>query len=263
MAKHKKKKVKNKKVKIKMKNEKNEKEMSGTINTPDYIQIPFKRCNICNKTGHISSSCYSHPNLGTLNINTANYCLLCKSRKHVAKECNMYPKTSLNIKGCTLCMEKRIFAMHPSDLCHGVDDTYQKYMIYKSEIINNTKKKKLSLINDDPIKISEDNIIRNEIQQNVVDFSDKSMTHKHSIIGDIKNNILNILISTLTTLIQTIIFICLLIHILIEKHIIPKNNIFLYIGVTLSFFLVFSEVVRFLKQKAFAFWRRKNKKTIS
>ena len=81
--------------------------------------------------------------------------------------------------------------MHPSDLCHGVDDTYQKYMIYKSEIINNTKKKKLSLINDDPIKISEDNIIRNEIQQNVVDFSDKSMTHKHSIIGDIKNNILS------------------------------------------------------------------------
>ena len=258
MAKQKKK-VKNKKVKLKMKNEKNEKEMSGTINTPDYIQIPFKRCNICNKTGHISSSCYSHPNLGTLNINTANYCLACRSREHVAKECNMYPKTSLNIKGCTQCSEKRIFAMHFSEICQGVDDTYNKFMEYKLSFRKN-------------IKMSKDNISKNETQQNFQDIADsnqsnvqienlyipaRTMSHKHSIIGGITKNIL---ISFLTSLIQTIIFICLLIQILIEKHIIPKNNIFLYIGVTLSFFLVFSEVVRNIKQKAFAFWRRKNKK---
>ena len=125
------------------------------------------------------------------------------------------------------------------------------------------------------IKMSKDNISKNETQQNFQDIADsnqsnvqienlyipaRTMSHKHSIIEGITKNIL---ISFLTSLIQTIIFICLLIQILIEKHIIPKNNIFLYIGVTLSFFLVFSEVVRNIKQKAFAFWRRKNKKTIS
>lgn len=262
MAKQKKK-VKNKKVKLKMKNEKNEKEMSGTINTPDYIQIPFKRCNICNKTGHISSSCYSHPNLGTLNINTANYCLACRSREHVAKECNMYPKTSLNIKGCTQCSEKRIFAMHLSEICQGVDDTYNKFMEYKLSFRKN-------------IKMSKDNISKNETQQNFQDIADsnqsnvqienlyipaRTMSHKHSIIGGITKNIL---ISFLTSLIQTIIFICLLIQIRIENHHdTPKNNIFLYIGVTFSFLLIVIDVIRCIVQKAFAFWRRKNKKTIS
>ena len=262
MAKQKKK-VKNKKVKLKMKNEKNEKEMSGTINTPDYIQIPFKRCNICNKTGHISSACYSHPNLGTLNINTANYCLACRSREHVAKECNMYPKTSLNIKGCTQCSEKRIFAMHLSEICQGVDDTYNKFIEYKLSFRKN-------------IKMSKDNISKNETQQNFQDIADsnqsnvqienlyipaRTMSHKHSIIGGITKNIL---ISFLTSLIQTIIFICLLIQIRIENHHdTPKNNIFLYIGVTFSFLLIVIDVIRCIVQKAFAFWRRKNKKTIS
>ena len=262
MAKQKKK-VKNKKVKLKMKNEKNEKEMSGTINTPDYIQIPFKRCAICNKTGHISSSCYLHPNLGTLNINTANYCLACRSREHVAKECNMYPKTSLNIKGCTQCSEKRIFAMHLSEICQGVDDTYNKFIEYKLSFRKN-------------IKMSKDNISKNETQQNFQDIADsnqsnvqienlyipaRTMSHKHSIIGGITKNIL---ISFLTLLIQTIIFICLLIQIRIENHHdTPKNNIFLYIGVTFSFLLIVIDVIRCIVQKAFAFWRRKNKKTIS
>ena len=260
MAKCKKKKVKNKKGKLKSKIEKNEKEMSGTINTPDYIQIPFKRCNICNKTGHISSSCYSHPNLGTLNINTANYCLLCRSRKHVAKECNMYPKTSLNIKGCTQCSEKRIFAMHLSEICQGTDDTYNKFMEYKLSCRKN-------------IKMPKDNL-SNETQQNFQDIVDskqsnvqienlnipaRTMPHKYSIIGGITKNIL---ITFLILLIQTIIFICLLIQIRIE-HDTPKNNIFLYIGVAFSFLLIVSEVIRCIEQKAFAFWRRKNKKTIS
>ena len=120
------------------------------------------------------------------------------------------------------------------------------------------------------IKMSKDNISKNETQQNFQDIADsnqsnvqienlyipaRTMSYKHSIIGGITKNIL---ISFLTSLIQTIIFICLLIQIRIENHHdTPKNNIFLYIGVTFSFLLIVS---RCIEQKAFAFWRRKNKK---
>ena len=91
-------------------------------------------CSHCKRKGHPSSKCFDHsdPEIRAKNIAESKYCLLCRGGGHPTPACPTYPPPISPVSGgCLTCKNDKILALHPTEHCRGVAESFLTYLANK------------------------------------------------------------------------------------------------------------------------------------